>query len=71
MDYLVKVSKCSKSLMQTELPINISVSLPVVFDAEGHPAGGQIRCLRPALNEPKYPKFRSGTRRPTVSERVG
>ena len=62
MDYLLKVSKCSKSLMQTELPLNISLSLPVVFAAEGHPAGGQSRCLRPALNEPKSLKFRSGTR---------
>ena len=70
-NYLVKVSDNSQSSIEIELPLNISVSLPMVFAAEGHRAEGQFRRLKSTLNKLKCLKFRSYMRRPTVSIRQG
>jgi hypothetical protein len=52
----------------------MSVSLPMTFAAEAHRVEGRFRRFKSTLNtgnKRKCLKFRSGTRGPTVSKRVG
>jgi hypothetical protein len=49
----------------------MSVSLSMAFATEAHQAEGQSRRLKSKSNKLKSLKFRFGTRRPTVSRRVG
>jgi hypothetical protein len=53
--------------MKTERPLNISVTLSMAISAKAHVAEGQFRRLKATLSK----QFRFGTRRPTVSKRVG
>jgi hypothetical protein len=71
LNYLVKVSYNIQSSTEIEVPLNISVSLPIAYVAEGHRAEGQLRRLKSTLNKLKCLKFGSYTRRPTVSIREG
>jgi hypothetical protein len=60
-----------KSLIKTDLPLNIQVSLLMALVAEAHLAEGQLRQFKSTRDSLKSLKFRFGTRRPTVSKRIG
>jgi hypothetical protein len=66
-----KVLKTCKPLIEMELVLNISVSLPMAFAAEAHRAEGQIRRLGSKLKSPKSLKFLFGRRWASVSMKVG
>ena len=67
----MKVLKTCKSLIEMELVLTMSVSLPIAFDAEAHQAEGQMRHLGSNLKSLSFIKFRFGRRRATVTSRVG
>jgi hypothetical protein len=67
--YTLKPGK--KSLIKTGLQLNVQLSLLMALATEVHLTEGQLRWLKSTPNNLKSLKFRFGTRRPTVSERVG
>jgi len=49
----VKISKCNKSLIETDFPLNIPVFLQMSMSAEEHLSEGQLLHLKSTSNELK------------------
>jgi hypothetical protein len=66
----VKISVSNKSLIKTDLPFNISISLLTELAAEAHLTEGQLRSLKSTKNKLKSLRFQFSTRGLTVSKMV-
>ena len=67
----MKISVSNKSLIKTDFPFNISISVLTELAAEAHLTEGQMRSLKSTKNKLKSLRLQFSTRGPTVSKRLG